>query len=163
LYYIVNDFVALTPTPQMNVSTRPGTISDIPSVFDLVKELAIYERALDQVTNNVDKMGRDYQENLFDFFVAESGGAIIGIAIYYFRYSTWKGKRLYMEDIIVTEDMRGNGIGKILFDATVAAAKATGCTGMMWQVLDWNTSAVGFYRKYGTNFDNEWINCNLDF
>lgn len=68
-----------------------------------------------------------------------------------------------MEDIIVTEDMRGNGIGKVLFDATVAAAKKTGSTGMMWQVLDWNTSAVGFYRKYGTNFDDEWINCNLDF
>lgn len=147
----------------MNVSTRPGTINDIPSVFELVKELAIYERALDQVRNNVEKLARDYQEKLFDFFVAESEGNIIGISLFYFRYSTWKGKRLYMEDIIVTEEMRGNGIGKILFDATVSAAKATGCTGMMWQVLDWNTSAVGFYRKYGTSFDNEWINCNLDF
>jgi ribosomal protein S18 acetylase RimI-like enzyme len=147
----------------MKVSTRQGTIEDIPAVFELVKELAIYEKALDQVTNTVDKMTRDYEENLFNFFVAEVDSKIIGISLYYFRYSTWKGKRLYMEDIIVTEEMRGNGIGKILFDATVAVAKNTKCTGMMWQVLDWNTSAVGFYRKYGTNFDNEWINCNLDF
>jgi GNAT superfamily N-acetyltransferase len=147
----------------MTISTRQGTIEDIPAVFELVKELAVYERALNQVTNNVEKMTRDYNEKLFDFFVAESDSKIIGLSLYYFRYSTWKGKRLYMEDIIVTESMRGNGIGKILFDATVSAAKQTGCTGMLWQVLDWNTSAVGFYRKYGTNFDNEWINCSLDF
>jgi len=147
----------------MSISTRQGTIEDIPAIFELVKELAIYERALNQVTNNVEKMTRDYNEKLYDFFVAESDSKIIGMSLYYYRYSTWKGKRLYMEDIIVTEDMRGNGIGKILFDATVAAAKQTGCTGMLWQVLDWNTSAVGFYRKYGTNFDNEWINCSLDF
>ncbi|MCF2487184.1 GNAT family N-acetyltransferase [Dyadobacter sp. CY347] len=147
----------------MTISTRPGTLEDIPAIFELVKELALYERALDQVSNNVEKMTRDYNEKLYDFFVAESDSRIIGLSLYYYRYSTWKGKRLYMEDIIVTEDMRGNGIGKILFDATVAAAKQTGCTGMLWQVLDWNTSAVGFYRKYGTNFDNEWINCSLDF
>lgn len=147
----------------MNFSTRQGTLEDIPSIFELVKELAIYERALNQVTNNIEKMTRDYNEKLFDFFVAEADSKIIGMSLYYFRYSTWKGKRLYMEDIVVTESMRGNGIGKILFDATVTAAKQTGCTGMLWQVLDWNTSAVGFYRKYGTNFDNEWINCSLDF
>jgi GNAT superfamily N-acetyltransferase len=147
----------------MTISTRQGTVEDIPAVFELVKELAVYERALNQVTNNVEKMTRDYHDKLYDFFVAESDSKIIGLSLYYFRYSTWKGKRLYMEDIIVTESMRGNGIGKILFDATVAAAKQTGCTGMLWQVLDWNTSAVGFYRKYGTNFDNEWINCSLDF
>ncbi|MCE7071236.1 MULTISPECIES: GNAT family N-acetyltransferase [Dyadobacter] len=147
----------------MTISTRPGNLEDIPAIFELVKELALYERALDQVSNNVEKMTRDYNEKLYDFFVAESDSRIIGMSLYYYRYSTWKGKRLYMEDIIVTEDMRGNGIGKILFDATVAAAKQTGCTGMLWQVLDWNTSAVGFYRKYGTNFDNEWINCSLDF
>jgi len=147
----------------MTISTRQGELEDIPAIFELVKELAVYERALNQVTNNVEKMTRDYNEKLYDFFVAESDSKIIGMSLYYYRYSTWKGKRLYMEDIIVTEDMRGNGIGKILFDATVAAAKQTGCTGMLWQVLDWNTSAVGFYRKYGTNFDNEWINCSLDF
>jgi len=147
----------------MTISTRQGTMEDIPAVFELVKELAIYEKALNQVSNNVEKMTRDYNEKLYDFFVAESDSKIVGLSLYYFRYSTWKGKRLYMEDIIVTESMRGNGIGKILFDSTVKAAKQTGCTGMLWQVLDWNTSAAGFYRKYGTNFDDEWINCSLDF
>lgn len=147
----------------MRVTTRLGTIEDIPAVFELVKELALYEKALSQVTNNVEKMKKDYEDKLYNFFVAEVDSKIIGLSLYYYRYSTWKGKRLYLEDIIVTEDMRGNGIGKILFDSTVKEAKDTNCSGMMWQVLDWNTSAVGFYRKYGTNFDNEWINCNLDF
>jgi GNAT superfamily N-acetyltransferase len=147
----------------MNFTTRQGTREDIPAAFELVKELAVFERALDQVSNNLDQMNRDYDDKLYDFFVAEADGKIVGMSLYYFRYSTWKGKRLYMEDIIVTESMRGNGIGKLLFDATVKAARDTHCTGMMWQVLDWNISAVGFYRKYGTRFDDEWINCNLDF
>ncbi|WP_025763939.1 GNAT family N-acetyltransferase [Dyadobacter tibetensis] len=147
----------------MNITTRQGTLEDIPAVFELVKELALYEKALDQVINTEDKMRKDFQEKLYEFFLAEVDGKVIGLSLYYYRYSTWKGKRLYLEDIIVTESMRGNGIGKVLFDATVEAAKASACSGMMWQVLDWNTSAVGFYRKYGTSFDNEWINCNLDF
>ncbi|MEL6562552.1 MAG: GNAT family N-acetyltransferase [Bacteroidota bacterium] len=76
---------------------------------------------------------------------------------------TWKGKRLYLEDIVVTEAERGNGFGKALFDATVSKAKETGCTGMMWQVLDWNTPAIDFYKKYNASFDDEWINCSLSF
>lgn len=147
----------------MNILTRQGTKNDIPSVFELVKELAVYEKALHMVSNNVEKMYRDYDEKLFDFHIAEDNGKIVGISLYYFRYSTWKGKMLYMEDIIVTEDMRGNGIGKLLFDATVATARDKSCNGMSWQVLDWNTSALGFYRKYGTSFDDEWINCRIDF
>ncbi|TDB66757.1 GNAT family N-acetyltransferase [Arundinibacter roseus] len=147
----------------MNITTRHGTREDIPAVFELVKELAVYEKALDQVSNTVDRMTQDYEQNLFDFYIAESEGKAVGLALFYFRYSTWKGKRLYLEDIIITETMRGNGIGKILFDAVVKAAHETNCTGMMWQVLDWNTSAVGFYRKYGTRFDDEWLNCHLDF
>lgn len=147
----------------MNIITRQGIKEDIPAVFELVKELAIYEKALYMVSNTVEKMNKDYDENLFDFHVAEVEGVIVGISLYYFRYSTWKGKMLYMEDIIVTENKRGNGIGKLLFDATVQTAKDKSCTGMVWQVLDWNTSALGFYRKYGTSFDDEWINCRIDF
>lgn len=147
----------------MNITTRPGTPDDIQQVYELVKELAIFEKALDQMTNTIEQMSADYRKGLYDFFVAESNGSIVGIALYYYRYSTWKGKRLYLEDIIITESMRGNGIGKMLFDNTVQVARDTECTGMMWQVLDWNTSAVGFYRKYGTRFDDEWINCHLDF
>ena len=147
----------------MNVIIRRGTKEDIPSAFNLVKELAVYERALEILVNTPERMARDMENKLFDFIVADLDGQIVGMSLYYFRYSTWKGKRLYMEDIIVTESYRGNGIGKLLFDGTVAIAKEMECSGMMWQVLDWNTSAVNFYRKYGTSFDDEWINCNLDF
>ena len=147
----------------MNITTRPGTREDIPAVFELVKELAVYEKALDQVSNTVERMKNHYDEKLFDFQVAELEGKTVGLALYYYRYSTWKGKRLYLEDIVITESVRGNGLGKKLFDAVVETGKASGCTGMMWQVLDWNTSAVGFYRKYGTRFDDEWLNCHLEF
>jgi GNAT superfamily N-acetyltransferase len=148
----------------MEIVIRKGVREDIASVFELVLELAKFERALDQVRNTVDRMSQDYDQGLYDFFVAQTDdGKTIGLALYYFRYSTWKGKRLYMEDIIVTESMRGQGIGKRLFDDIVQEAKDSGSTGLMWQVLDWNTSAVSFYRKYGTDFDDEWLNCNIDF
>ncbi len=147
----------------MSITIRKGTRDEIPAVFELVKELAVFERALASLSNTPERMARDYDRGLYDFIVADDNGAIVGISLYYFRYSTWKGKRLYMEDIIVTEKERGKGIGKLLFDGTVSIAKESECTGMMWQVLDWNTSAVSFYRKYGTSYDDEWINCNLDF
>lgn len=147
----------------MEIVTRKGVRDDIPSVYELVVELAKFERALDQVSNTAERMTRDYDEKLYDFFVAVAEGKVIGMALYYFRYSTWKGKRLYMEDIIVTESMRSQGIGKRLFDDILKEARDSKSTGMMWQVLDWNTSAVGFYRKYDSDFDDEWINCNIDF
>lgn len=147
----------------MEVVIRRGTLEDIPAAYQLVKELAIYERALELLANTPEKMAKDLEEKLFDFIVADEGGLIVGMSLYYFRYSTWRGKRLYMEDIVVTESKRGHGIGKLLFDGTVKIAKEMNCTGMNWQVLDWNTSAVNFYRKYGTSYDDEWINCNLDF
>ncbi|MEL7223120.1 MAG: GNAT family N-acetyltransferase, partial [Bacteroidota bacterium] len=93
----------------------------------------------------------------------EKESDIIGIAIYYYRYSTWKGKRMYLEDLLVTESERGNGYGKALFDKIVQEAKDTDCTGMMWQVLDWNKPAIEFYKQYGASFDEEWFNCHLDF
>ena len=144
---------------------RAGRKEDLPRVLELIRELAVYENAAEQVDNTVEQMEEDgYGEKpIFGFFVAERDGVIIGIAIYYYRYSTWKGKRLYLEDLIVTQEERGNGYGKALFDVTVQKAKETGCTGMMWQVLDWNTSAIEFYKQYGTYFDEEWINCHLNF
>lgn len=144
---------------------RTGKESDLEAVLELVKELAEYENALEEVSNTVDRMKVEGFGNqpVFGFFVAEKEGEIVGTAIYYYRYSTWKGKRLYLEDIVVTESERGKGIGKELFDATVIKAKETGCTGMMWQVLDWNTPAIKFYEKYNASFDDEWINCSLSF
>jgi GNAT superfamily N-acetyltransferase len=99
---------------------------------------------------------------VYGFFVAEDGETIIGLSLYYWRYSTWKGKRLYLEDIIVTETERGKGAGKLLFDRTLQQALDENCTGMMWQVLEWNEPAINFYKKYGSKLDSEWVNCNLE-
>jgi GNAT superfamily N-acetyltransferase len=144
---------------------REGKIEDLPRVLELVRELAVYEKAPEQVTNTVEMMEEDgFGPNpVFGFFVAikDSSQEIIGISIYYYRYSTWKGRRLYLEDILVTESERGNGAGKLLFDRTMLKCLEDGCTGMMWQVLDWNTPAINFYKKYGADLDSEWINCNL--
>lgn len=150
----------------MSFIVRKGTPADIPQAFELVKELAEYEKAPDQVSNTAEQMLLDGfgPTPIFGFFVAETDGRVVGMSLYYYRYSTWKGKRLYLEDIIVTESMRGYGLGKQLFDATIEEAKATQCTGMMWQVLDWNEPAINFYKKYyDARFDGEWLNCHLDF
>jgi GNAT superfamily N-acetyltransferase len=144
---------------------REGKIEDLPRVLELVKELALYEKAPEQVTNTLEMMQNDgFGPNpIFGLFVAEknSTAEIIGISIFYYRYSTWKGKRLYLEDIVVTESERGQGAGKLLFDRTMMKCIEANCTGMMWQVLDWNTPAINFYQKYGAELDSGWINCNL--
>lgn len=149
------------------ISIRPGTRADMPQVFDLVMELAVYELAADQVSNSLEQMTEDGfgLQPLFSFLIAEDTDVnkIVGIALYYYRYSTWKGKRLYLEDIIVTESHRGYGIGKMLLEETIEMARQMKCTGMMWQVLDWNQPAIGFYKQFGTRFDDGWTNCHLDF
>lgn len=148
-----------------DVIIREGKKEDLPRVLELIKELAEYERAPHEVTNTVDQMERDGfgQNPVYGFFVAEHNSVIVAMALYYWRYSTWKGKRLYLEDIIVTEKHRGMGIGKKLFDRIIRHALDTHCTGMMWQVLDWNEPAIKFYEKhYNARFDNGWINCHLE-
>lgn len=145
-------------------SIRKGKREDIPQVLGLIQELALYEKALHEVENTVEQMLIDGfgEKPIFDLFVAEAGtGKIVGTALYYFRYSTWKGRRLYLEDLIVTENHRGHGLGKLLFDAIIEEAKATQSNGVVWQVLDWNEPAINFYKKYETNFDSEWLNCSL--
>lgn len=143
---------------------RPGRKGDLPRTLELIRELAAYERAPHEVITTVAQMERDGfgPQPIFGFFVAERGDSIIGIALYYWRYSTWKGKRLYLEDIIVTEKERGKGAGKLLFDQTMKLAVGEGCTGMMWQVLEWNEPAINFYKKYGAKLDDEWTNCSLE-
>lgn len=143
---------------------REGERTDIPQVLTLVKELAVYERAADQVSNTIAMMEEDGfgPHPVYGMFVAEKDSHIVGISIYYYRYSTWKGKRLYLEDIIVTEKERGNGIGKMLFDRTMKKSLEEKCTGMMWQVLDWNEPAINFYKKYGATLDDSWVNCHME-
>jgi GNAT superfamily N-acetyltransferase len=147
-----------------NISIRAGRKEDLPRVLELVRELAEYERAPHEVTNSVQLMEADgFGLNpVYGFFVAEYSGHIVGLSLYYWRYSTWKGRRLYLEDIIVTESERGKGVGKLLFERTMEKTLEAGCTGMMWQVLDWNEPAINFYKKYGAKLDNEWTNCHLE-
>ena len=146
------------------VTIRQGERKDLSRTLELIKELAVYERAPDEVITTVEQMEVDGfgPKPIFGFFVAEQNGVIIGLSLYYWRYSTWKGKRLYLEDIIVTEKERGQGAGKLLFDRTMKLAVDEGCTGMMWQVLEWNEPAINFYRKYGAKLDDEWTNCSLE-
>ncbi|MDR6562539.1 MULTISPECIES: GNAT family N-acetyltransferase [unclassified Arcicella] len=149
----------------MSVIIRKGIREDVPVMFELIKELALYEKAPEQVTNTVEQMYLDgFGENpIFGSIVAEVEGSVVGLALYYYRYSTWKGKRLYLEDLIVSEKMRGKGLGEQLLEATIQQAKDDSCTGVMWQVLDWNEPAINFYKKFGTKMDGEWINVHLDF
>jgi GNAT superfamily N-acetyltransferase len=148
----------------MGINIREGKKADLPRVLELIRELALFERAPDEVINTVEMMEKDGfgEKPVYGFYVAEENNRIIGLSLYYWRYSTWKGKRLYLEDIIVTESERGRGIGKLLFDVTMQKAVSEDCTGMMWQVLDWNEPAISFYKKYGSRVEAGWLNCNLE-
>lgn len=145
------------------IQIRKGTIADLPQALELINELALYEKAPEEVDNSVERMEVDGfgDQSVFEFFVAEDE-YIKGIAIYYYRYSTWKGKSIYLEDLVVRESERGSGIGKKLLDAVVLEARATDSRQVSWQVLDWNEPAIGFYKKLGAELDGEWINCRLN-
>ncbi len=148
----------------MSTSIRKAEAGDCLQMLELVKELAVYERAPDEVTVSIEEFvdAGFGLSPVWEAFVAELDGRIVGISLFYIRYSTWKGRRLYLEDIIVTESMRGQGIGKQLFEATLKLCKDKKYSGMVWQVLEWNEPAINFYRKYGATFDNEWVNVSLD-
>lgn len=147
------------------INIRVATKADIPDLLHLIKELAIFEKAPNEVINTPELMGKDGfgENNIFDAFVAEIDDHVIGMAITYFRYSTWKGKRLYLEDLIVTEKSRGLGAGQLLFQHCIQFGKESECNGMVWQVLDWNEPAIDFYKSYNANLDGGWINGTLDF
>lgn len=147
----------------MSTIIRQGKQEDIPEVLELVKQLAEFEKAPGEVEVTVKEMENwGFGPNkVFDFFVLLKNNKIIGTAIYYYKYSTWKGRCLFLEDIIVTESERNQGFGKLLFNEVVKVAKREKVRRMEWQVLDWNTNAIEFYRKYDSQFDGEWINCKL--
>jgi GNAT superfamily N-acetyltransferase len=153
----LNRFMSTSPT------LRRGQESDLPRVLALIQELAVYEREPDAVTNTLEMMRQDGfgPTPIFGFFVLESGDDLIGLALFYTAYSTWKGRMLYLEDLVVTEAARRGGYGRLLFDAVVAEAQRTGAQRMKWQVLDWNEPAIAFYKKLGATIESEWLNGNL--
>ena len=147
----------------MQINIRKATAADVPELFKLVQELAIYERAPHEVSNTEEQMLKDgFGENpIYTAAVAEVDGKIVGMYFWYIRYSTWKGKGLYLEDIVVTESMRGKKVGDALFTACMEDAKSIGANYMTWQVLDWNEPAMNFYKKYNCTFDGEWVNARI--
>lgn len=146
------------------ISIRRAEISDINDIISLVKELALFEKAPQEVTVTYeDYLINGFQDNpLFECNLAFYNEELVAFSLWYFRFSTWKGKRLYLEDLYVKEAYRGLGIGKTLLNTVIEEAKLSNCTGLMWQVLDWNTSAIEFYKKYNATLDGEWINVNLN-
>ena len=147
-----------------SIIVRRGVEADLPQVLALIQELAEYERAPEEVTNTLPAMQRDGfgSEPIFKFFVAENAESqLVGIALYYTAYSTWKGRMLFLEDLVVTEAARGTGLGRLLFETVVAEARSTGAQRMKWQVLDWNEPAIGFYQKLGAQIEPGWHNGNL--
>jgi GNAT superfamily N-acetyltransferase len=143
---------------------RRAVISDCPSILTLIKELAVFEKAPNEVSVTLAEMqSAGFGENpVWWAFVHENEHKQIdAFALYYIRYSTWKGNRMYLEDILVTENARGKGIGTLLMNQLIEEAKTKELKGIVWQVLDWNEKAIQFYQNYASSFDSEWINCSL--
>ena len=149
----------------MNIVIRRAEKKDCKRLLELVNELAVYEKAPQEVTVTLAHFEESgFSENpVWWGFVAESNNIILGFALYYIRYSTWKGQCLYLEDFLVTENARGKGIGKLLFERVIEECKEKGFKRMVWQVLEWNVPAINFYKKYNARLDGEWINGILDF
>lgn len=148
----------------MKISIREGKKDDLPALLTLIKELAVYEQAGEEVTIDLEILaqdGFDTTNPYFKFLVAEVAEKVVAIALYFHTYSTWKGRVLYLEDLVVAQDYRRQGIGKLLFDTLVEKAKSINAQRLCWQVLDWNEPAIEFYKKIDTNFDGEWLNCKL--
>lgn len=146
-----------------NIVIRKAVKEDCSRILELIHELAVYEKAPGEVTVTQDH----FEESGFGkapvwwAFVAEKDGIVQGFALYYIRYSTWKGQRMYLEDLLVTEELRGKGIGTLLFDELIKEAKEKGFNGIAWQVLEWNEPAINFYKKLQASFDAEWVNCAI--
>lgn len=146
------------------ITLRRAVAADCPRLLELIQELAEFEKAPEQVTVSLDHFVESGfgEKPVWWAFVAEEKGTILGFALYYIRYSTWKGQRLYLEDILVTQSARGRGIGSLLMNRLIEETREKKFNGMMWQVLDWNTPAIEFYKKYKAHFDPEWINVTLN-
>ena len=137
---------------------RKGTLQDMPAVLALIKELAEFEKEPNAVEVTIPDLERDGFSNtpLFQTFVAEQDNEVIGVALYYYRYSTWKGKTIHLEDLVVKEDKRGTGAGFALYSQIIQQGHKEGVKRIEWNVLDWNTHAIAFYEKSGANILQDW-------
>lgn len=147
------------------ITIRPATAQDCPRLMELIRALALYERAPEQVTVSLDhfiESGFGPRPVWWAFVAEDQEGTIHGFALYYIRYSTWKGQRLYLEDLYVEPQMRGHKIGAMLFERLIEETRRRNLAGMVWQALEWNEPALAFYRKYNATLDGEWVNCSLD-
>ena len=148
----------------MNIVIRKALKEDCKRMMELIHELALYEKAPEEVTVNFDHFVESGfgEKPVWWAYVADLDNKVEGFALCYVRYSTWKGQRLYLEDLLVTEKLRGKGVGKLLFDQLIEECNAGNYSGMAWQVLDWNEPAINFYKKYeGVLIDSGWLNCSL--
>ena len=143
---------------------RKGEKADMTEVLALITELAVFEKEPDAVVVTVADLERDgFSENpLFRTFVAEIDGNIIGMALYYYRYSTWKGKTIHLEDLVVTEQFRGSGAGFALYSEIIKQGKKDKVRRIEWNVLDWNTPAIAFYEKSGATILKDWLVAQMD-
>src|SRR6476660_4950830 len=144
----------------MNINIRRAVREDCKAILGLVRELARYERAPNEVTITLEHLEESGfgPKPVWWAFVADVDGVIEGFALYYIRFSTWKGQRMYLEDFYVREEARGKGLGKLLFDRLIPEARERKLNGIQWQVLEWNEPAINFYKKYNCVFDGEWLN-----
>ncbi len=141
-----------------------GRKEDLLQLLDLIRDLAAFEKAPEKVTNSIESMEVDGfgPHKVFDFFLARKEEEVLGMAVTYFRYSTWRGKALYLEDIYIKPEFRGLGLGRSFFSFLAKKCLEWNCRHMVWQVLDWNQEAIDFYKGLGSEIDSEWENCYLD-
>jgi len=146
----------------LSFKIRIAQKEDFPSVLQLIKELAVFENEPNAVEVTLEELVDDYSNDSFNCLVAELENEIVGIALYYNRYSTWKGKTIHLEDLMVTQSQRGKGVGKGLLNEVVSIAKKTNLKRVEWNVLDWNTPAIDFYKSVGATVFNDWLVVQLD-
>lgn len=147
----------------MDLIIRKGLKKDLPYVLKLIKELARYEKAEKEVNITLKDLENDGfgKHPFYWFLIAENKKKIIALSFYFIRYSTWKGKFLFLEDFVVKEEFRKKGVGSLLFKETIKICKELKCNGMCWQVLDWNKPAINFYKKYNAKISSAWLNGKL--
>ena len=146
----------------MNI--RKGNPEDMEAVLGLIKELAVFENESNAVVITTEDLVRDgfSASPSFQVFVAEVAAQIVGIALYYYRYSTWKGKTIHLEDLVVKENMRGSGVGFALYSEIIKQGKKDNVRRIEWNVLDWNTPAIEFYKKSGAKIVDDWKVIQMD-